>query len=171
MAKKTVSSIQVSDIVSVQTMNRIAQLVRTKAAEIARQKRAPLKSDHVPGQREGAGGNLYDPRLIGIKSPKTTQAQIVIDLTLSDVAMAFEYGMRPHTISARNYPYLFFPDSRTGEWVKKKSVKHPGFKNIKDRKFLAPAKEQTREERRRILKEEAGKNIRTIIRGMARVVK
>lgn len=172
MAKKKVDSIQVSDIVSVSTMLKIASIIRIKAADIARRKKAPLKSDHVPGQRTGAGGDLYHPRNIGIKTPKTTQNQIIIELTLSDIAMAFETGeMNPHPITAKNVPMLRFPND-DGGWTVVKSVNHKGFTNlVGGRPFLKPAKEQTAKERRELLEKEVGKNVRTIISGMVRVVK
>jgi len=161
-------NVKTSDIISVATMLKVAQIVRKKAAEIAKRKRAPLQSNRKTP-------NVYNPSLIGIKQPQTTQNQILIELTLSEVAYAFEHGSKPHPILPRNKKALAFhwdkanpdlprlPDGR----VLLHGVNHPGFQA---KPFLEPAKRATAQERRKLLEEEAGKNIRTIISGMRRVV-
>ncbi len=161
MANKKVSSLQVSDIVSVKTMLDLAKIVRMKAAGIAKGKRAALESNRKTN-------NVYNPSLIGIKTPQTTKNQILIDLTLSPVAMAFEHGSQPHPIDAKNAPNLVFFWEREDVLFVGKHVNHPGFQA---KPFLEPAKRATAQERRELLEKEVGKNIRTIISGMARVVK
>jgi len=154
--------LQVSDIVSVKTMLEVAKIVRLKAAEIAKRVKAPLQSSRKTG-------NVYSPNLIGIKQPQTTKNQIVIDLTLTDVAMSFEKGGKPHQINAKNKEYLVFDGTNNfaGQMIFTKSVNHPGSPK---RPFLEPAKRQTAKQRRELLEREAGRNIRTIISGMKRVV-
>lgn len=178
MAKTNINSLQVSDIVSIETIMTVAKMVRKKAAQIAKANRAPL----APGR---SSNNKYSASNIGITTPRTTRAQIEIGLTLSEVAMAYEHGSGVHAGKGK-YPILpkrkkmlhfkwevadanpdKFMFDRYGNVMLPK-VSHPG---VAAKPFLAPAKRATRKERNKIISREAGKNIRTIIRGMARVVK
>ncbi len=43
-----------------------------------------------------------------------------------EIILFFEEGTKPHTIRAKNAPYLIFFWETQNRWVKVKSVKHPG---------------------------------------------
>jgi len=169
MAKR----IQASDIVPTQVLFGIAERVRTAAAKIAKQKRAPLKSSR-------AGGDKYSRLNIGISQPKITQGQISVNLSMSNVALAFEYGSKPHSIDPRNKRALWFPYPAgkiykgVTKYVKNgvmgittKHVDHLGF----DAKpFLAPAKRATRKQNLEDISKASLANLRLIIAAEKRVV-
>jgi hypothetical protein len=158
-----VKNIKASDLVPASVLLDIAKRVRKEAARIAKQKHAPLTSE-----RSGAKGK-YDPRLIHISTPRVTQNQTSVDLSLTEVAMAFEYGSNPHPINARNKPLLVFEGTNqwAGQIISIESVKHPGFKK---RPFLKPAKENTRKQNLEDIRKTSLANTRLIVSAMKRVV-
>lgn len=163
MAKKNVVSLNVHDFVPVSVLLDIAKMIRKQAALNAKKNKAPLQSNRKTA-------NVYNANLIGITRPESSKDKSSVSLTLSDVAMAFEKGGKPHPIDAKNKPWLIFEgtNGRGNPLVKVKHVDHPGFGA---RPFLNPAITDTADEKRKKLQEASVKNIRTIISGMKRVVK
>lgn len=165
-------TIQTSDIVPTKVLLGIAERVRTVAAKIAKDKHAPLKS-------ERAGGNKYSRLNIGISAPTITSRQTSVNLTLTDVAMAFEHGGKPHPIDARNAPLQFpYPkgkifagvytyESKGQTIIKTDHVNHPG---VKARPFLEPARRKTRQKNLEDISKTSLANLRLIVTGMKRVV-
>lgn len=159
------TSLNATDIVKVSVLLKIARRIRLEAARIAKAKRAPLAS-------ERDAKNKYHANHIYIESPKITKNQIQINLSITPVAAAFEWGGEPHPISARNVPRLIFDGTNAWKGQKiwwKKTINHPGIRIRKP--FLEPAKKNTRQENLEDLRKEAVGNIRLIVKGMARVVK
>lgn len=154
--------IQTTDIVPAQVLLRIAERVRTVAAQIAKRKRAPLKSSR-------SGGDKYNRLNIGIGKPVITQGQTSVVLTLSDVAYAFEHGGQPHPITPRNKESLSFAGTNAfkGYQIVTKYVNHPGFEA---KPFLEPARRQTRQENLEDISKTSLANLRLIVTGMRRVV-
>lgn len=56
--------------------------------------------------------------------PNPTGVVLSWDVPYASVA---DFGAPPHTISASSSQFLVFKDSRTGQWVKKTEVNHPGY--------------------------------------------
>lgn len=161
--------ITITDIVPLSVLYNIAKRVRTAAASIAKSKDVPRT----------------DGNTIGIPVGKVTQNQAEVNLTLSEVSAAYEWGSgkyrkssargapAKYPIVAKNYPTLQFhgtngyPEKNPGGIIRIESVMHPG---VAARPFLKPAKEQTRQENLKELRENATKNIKLIVVGMSRKV-
>lgn len=156
------AKVDTSKLVPVKVALDIAKIIRREAAKIAKQKKAALQSSRV-------SPNVYNANHIGITTPTVTQGQITVGLTLSEVGASFEYGSDPHSIPAKNSPWLIFKGTKDydGQLIHIKQVNHPGFA---PRPFIEPAKKATVKERHDLLEREVGKNIRTvtdtILRGM-----
>lgn len=171
-------SIGITDIVPIRVLSNIALRVRRVAAEIA-------KSKNVPDM---------DARKISIGRPAVTKNQVQINITLNKLHSAYEWGSGVHR--KRGTPekyliqpkpgggkkYLAFYENARGTWDYSRGipqrhlpdgrglfekVMHPG---VEPRPFLEPAKRQTRQENLRELRENATKNLKLIIRGMARKI-
>lgn len=172
---RSVQNLTVNDLVSVKTLLAVAKMIRVEAAKVAKSKRAPLQSNRIVK-------NVYNPNLIGITAPQSSKDQSSVGLTLSEVAMAFEYGSGKHAggdtypIVPKNKKILAFhwdkahpdiprlPDGR----VMLGHVDHPG---VAARPFMKDAVKNTREERLKLLRQETEKNIRRSLIAMKRVVK
>jgi hypothetical protein len=153
--------ITATDIVPVSVLNNIAKRIRTRAAAIAKSKKAALASSRRTP-------NVYNPNLIGIKAPRVTKNQISIELSLDEVGMAFEKGSKAHSIRAKNKPLLKFWGTNGHNYlVTIPEVNHPGFAK---RPFLEPAKKETRQENLDDIAKASSKNIRLIVSTMKRVV-
>lgn len=156
-----------AELLSVQTMTKIANRIKNKARAIAR-----LKNAGTVGKKTGS---------IKLGIPRTTRYSVIIELILdtkvSPDAPAYEWGSGTHdpdnphyiAIRARRKKYLKFEG--TNEWkgqtIIVKAVQHPG---VAARPFLKPAIEETRKQNKEEIKQEVGKNMRLLIRGMARKV-
>jgi len=170
-------SLQATDIIPLAILYKIAQHIREVATQIGVSKNVPQ----------------MDARRIGIPTPKVTQGQIEIYLTLNQLHSAYEWGSGIHRtrgtpakylIAPKEGKYLAFYENERGIWDYSKgmpklhmlepdgrglfeSVMHPG---VKARPFLEPAKKQTRQENLQIIRENATKNIRLIMVGMSRKI-
>ena len=156
----------ISEIVSVAVLNRIAGRIVRAARDFARGK--------------GRGGRVERAIKIGI--PKVTQNQsqinIILDTGIAPEAPAFEWGSGIHAtkrvrgyvvISPNDYPTLQFEGTNkfAGQIIRTKVVLHPG---IKPQPFLEPAKKLTREQNLADIRNDVSKNMRLIIKGMARKI-
>jgi hypothetical protein len=161
------------DLVPVSVLMGIAQRVRTKAAEIARSKNVPIKTANE----------------IGILTPRVTQNQTEIDLTLGNALKAYEWGSGEHRKRGTPAKYPITPNTARAIWFPYPESKiYPGaMKYVKDgvvgittdivmhpgveaRPFLEPAKRQTRKENLEDIRRTNLANTRLIIKGMARKV-
>lgn len=154
------TNINSADIVPVKVLLGIAKRVRKVAADIAKQKNVPIRTANE----------------IGILSPKVTQKQAEVSLTLSSKLLAYEYGSGVHGKKHAKYPItpknagaLVFDGTNkfAGQTIITQLVMHPG---VEKRPFLDPAKKQTRQQNLKDIKDASNKSIRLIIRGMARVI-
>ena len=151
----------ISEIVPVSVIMNIAKRIRTLAASIGQAKNVPR----------------LDARNIGIPEPKITQHQIQINLTLSRLHSAYEWGSGIHDKNGAHfidiYPVrakaLAFEGTHAyeGQTIVTQHVSHPG---VAARPFLQPAKEQTRQQNLQDIRDAAHKNIRLIVVGMSRKV-
>lgn len=149
----------ITDLVSVATINRLSQKIVNSARGFARMKGIAK----VAKVKQGVA--------------RVTQNTVTLDITTTKAGMAFEKGSglhdpkSPHFIEIvpKSKPHLIFEGTNdfAGELIVTDHVNHPG---VKPRPFIQPAREKHREEMKRVLKEEVGKNIRLAIRGMARRV-
>ncbi len=151
-----------SDIVSIETLMKIAERVREKAISIAKSKNAG-----------GKGWRGVNKNTVKIGIPKVTQAQAQVNITLSKAAAAYEWGSGIHgknkqkyPITAKNSPTLVFMG--TNAWAGtliwwRKEVMHPG---VAARPFLEPAKRATRKQNLNDIQKESSGNIRLIVKGM-----
>ena len=149
----------ISDIISVQTITWAANKIANSARGFAR----------VNGIAKVAK--------IKTGTASVTKGTLSINIETTKAGMAFEHGSgihdpkHPHfiPIDAKNAPVLVFEGTNglEGQIIMTPHVNHPG---VAPRPFLQPAKDKHREEIKRKLAEEAGKNIRLAIRGMARKV-
>ena len=153
-------SLQATDIVPHGVLIKIANRIANSARGFAR----------------GTGSKRI-PKSIKVGNVSATQSTasitIWIDTTIAPQAMIFEKGAKPHPIDAKNAPYLVFngtngfPLENPGGIIQTKHVNHPG---MEKRPFLQPAKDKHREQNKAELREVAGRNIRLVIRGMARKI-
>lgn len=146
----------ISEIVPQGVLVRIANRIANSARQFARQT-----------------GSTRIPRAIKVGRVSSTETTVSISITLdTEIApqsAAFEHGAKPHGISARNAPFLVFEGTKmfTGQLIITPSVNHPG---IKPRPFIKPAKEKNREQNLADIREAVGKNMRLVIRSMAKKV-
>lgn len=149
----------ITDIISVQTITWAANKIANSARAFARTK----------GIARVAG--------IKVGTASVTKGTVSINISTTKAGMAFEHGSgihdpkHPHfiDINAVNVPNLIFEGTNSfeGQIIVTPHVNHPG---VAPKPFLQPAKDKHREEIKRKLSEEAGKNIRLAIRGMARKI-
>lgn len=147
-----------ADLVPMSTLVRLADKLVRSARGIAVSKGLRAKV---------IGGMKHD-------IPKVTNNQVTINVLMSRTAMAFEKGSglhdpkNPHfiEIAPKNKPYLVFEGTNAfqGELIKTKHVNHPG---VAPKPFLEPAKEKWQPEFKKAIAEEAGKNIRLVLKGMS----
>lgn len=103
----------------------------------------------------------------------TASITIWLDTNIAPQAVIFERGAKEHGIDAKNFPTLQFngtngyPLDNPGGIIRIAHVNHPG---MEKRPFLQPAKDKHREQNRQELREAVGRNIRLVIRGLARKV-
>ena len=155
-------NITATDLVPVRVFMGIAKRVREKAAQIAKGKNVPLKSANE----------------IGILTPKVTQNQVAVELSLGKKLSAYEWGSGIHRkrgtpalypILPRNAKALAFPGTNEfeGQTIITKVVMHPG---VEARPFIEPAKRATRKQNLEDMRKANLEGMRLIIRSMARKV-
>lgn len=155
----------ITDLISVKTLTQAANKIANSARAFARTKRAG---------KNAAGIKLGTAHV----TKQTVTIDIIFDTKRSPWLPAYEWGSGIHatrknagkyTISAFNTPNLVFEG--TNEWqgqiIQVPGVQHPG---VKPRPFLEPAKRKHREEIKRMFAEEVGRNMRLVVKGMARKV-
>ncbi len=153
----------VTELVPASVLLGIAQRIRNAAFRIAKSKNVPMRS---VGE-------------IVIDIPKVTQAQVAINIRLSnDRIAAFEWGSGVHRkrgtpakyiVTPKHAKSLVFPGTNAwaGQTIITKRVEHPG---VKAKPFLEPAKQQTRQQNLTDLRAAVSTNIRLIVKGMARKI-
>ena len=99
----------------------------------------------------------------------TASITIWVDTNIAPQAMIFEKGAKPHPIDAKNAPYLVFEGTNAfaGKLIQVEHVDHPG---MEKRPFLQPAKDKHREQNKQEIRDAVGRNLRLVIRGMAKKV-
>ncbi len=91
-----------------------------------------LEIAKVQALRQAQSNPGFTPRTGGLQKAtkarviRTTGGRLLRVSNAKPYAAAIDKGAKPHTISARNKPYLHFRGSRG--WVRVKSVSHPGNK-------------------------------------------
>ena len=148
-------NININDIVPQAILVKIADRIARSARGFAR-----------------ATGSKRIPKAIKVGNVKSTQStasiSIMIDTNIAPQALIFERGAKPHSYSARNWPMLVFQGTNGVEgWVRTKSVNHPG---MAKRPFLQPAKDKHKEQNKREIAEAVGKNVRLVVRAMAKKI-
>lgn len=146
-----------ADLVSASTLVRLADKLVRSARGIAVSK----------GIGKVVKGMKHD-------APKITNNQVTINVRMSKVAMAFEKGSglhdpkNPHYIDIVpvNAPYLKFEGTNefAGQIIRTDHVNHPG---VAPKPFLQEAKERWRPEFKKAIAEEAGRNIRLVLKGIS----
>jgi hypothetical protein len=146
----------VSDIVPQAVLVRIANRIARSARQFARR----TKSSRIP--RAIKVGNVS-------ATQQTASISIILDTNIAPQAMIFEKGAKAHPINARNVPNLIFEGTNAfaGQIIKTPHVDHPG---MRARPFLQPAKDSTRERNRQDIRDAVGRNLRLVVRGMAKKV-
>lgn len=91
-------------------------------------------------------GKLQDSLKVGFGNDEITLILDAKNTEGQSYAKAVDEGAKPHTIAAKNADYLHFK-TRSGDWVRTKSVSHPGYAG---RSFM----DQVKEIAIRIIKEE-----------------
>lgn len=149
----------ITDLVSVQTVTWAANKIALSARAFARTK------------------GIAKVAKIGVGTAKVTKNTLTINIKTSRAGMAFEHGSgihdpkHPHyiDIDAKNVPNLIFEGTNEfeGQIIRTPHVDHPG---VAPKPFLQPAKDKHRQEIKRKIAEEVGRNMRLAVRGMARKV-
>lgn len=149
-------AIQATDIVPHSVLIKIANRIANSARGFAK----------------GTGSKRI-PRSIKVGNVSATESTasitIWVDESIAPQAMIFERGAKPHPIDAKSAPYLVFMGTNAfaGKLVQVEHVDHPG---MEKRPFLQPAKDKHKEQNKAELREAVGRNMRLVIRGMARKV-
>lgn len=149
----------VTDLVSVATITRITQKIVNSARGYARMRGIAKVAKIKQG------------------TARVTKDTVTIDISTTKAGMAFEKGSglydpkSPHYIEIvpKNKPHLIFEGTNEfdGQLIVTDHVNHPG---VKPRPFIQPAREKHREEMKKVIREEVGKNMRLVIRGMSRKI-
>jgi len=149
-------SIQASDIVPQGVLLKIANRIAASARGFAK----GTGSTRIP--KSIKVGNVSATK-------DTASITIWLDTNIAPQAVIFERGAKPHGIDARNAPLLVFEGTNAfaGQIIKTEHVNHPG---MEKRPFLQPAKDKHREQNKAELRDSVGRNIRLVIRSMARKV-
>lgn len=100
---------------------------------------------------------------------RTSSITIWLDTDIAPQTAVFEKGAKPHPIDAKNVPTLRFKGTNAyaGKWIITPHVDHPG---MAARPFLQPAKDKHRKQNLEELRESVGRNMRLVIRGMAKKI-
>lgn len=144
----------ISDIVPHEILIRIANRIASSARQFARQ----TGSTRIP--KSIKVGTVH-------ATSQTATVNILVDTGIAPQAMVFEKGADPHVIQAKNAPLLIFPGTNefAGQIIHIQKVNHPG---MAPRPFIQPAKESTRDRNRQELREAVGRNVRLVVRRMAK---
>lgn len=148
-----------TDIISIQTITWAANKIANSARAFARAKKIG--------------------RIAKVKTDKAivTKNTLTINIKTTRAGMAFEHGSglhdpdNPHfiDIDAKNHPNLVFEGTHEfeGQIIRTPHVNHPG---VAPRPFIQPAKDKHREEIKKKIADEVGRNIRLAIRGKSRKI-
>ena len=149
-------NINVNDIVPQAILVKIADRIARSARGFAR-----------------ATGIKRIPKAIKVVKVNSTQStasiSIMIDTRIAPQALIFERGAKPHGIAGRNTFLLTFPGTNAfqGQIIQVQHVNHPG---MAKRPFLQPAKDKHKEQNKREIREAVGKNMRLVVRAMAKKI-
>lgn len=156
-----------TELVSVQTLTRIANRIKNTARAIARVERA------------GRVGQKPNTIKVGVPNirPGSISINLILNTKVAPEAAAYEWGSgihdpnSPHyiTIRPKRKKYLVFEGTNdfAGQTIFTQHVEHPG---VEARPYLKPAIEETRAKNKEDLNKEVSSKIRLLVKGMARKV-